>query len=81
MSKKKKIGKVKIVRPNNVNYTFVNNDFLYIRPENKQNENNDTNQKLRYITKKSIKNLKMKKSHYKSNTSPKSQQNHSPVYE
>ena len=81
MSKKKKIGKARIVRPNNVNYTFTNNDFIYIQPENKQSENNDTRQKLRYIAKKSIKNSKMKKLHYKSNSSPKSQQGHSPVYE
>ena len=73
-NEKRKKEKVRIVRPNNVNYTFINDDAIYIQSEDKNDENNNTRQKLHDIAKKSIKDLKTTKTHYKSNRSPKSQQ-------
>lgn len=78
MKEKKKSGKARIVRPNNVNYTFIGD--IIPQTDNKQKEN-DTKKKTKFV-RNTLKDTKTTKTHYKSNSrSPKSQQNHSPVYE
>jgi len=69
MEEKKKTGKARIVCPNNVNYTFIDDGTIYIQSESRPDENNNIDQKMLDVTKKSLKDLKMTKIHYKSNKS------------
>jgi len=78
MKEKKKSGKARIVRPNNVNHTFIGD---IIPQTNDKQKENDTKKKTKFV-RNTLKDTKTTKTHYKSNSrSPKSQQNHSPVYE
>lgn len=78
---KKKKGKARIVRPSNVNYSFINDETISIQSEEKNDKSTSASKNLRDITKKSLKDQKATKMKYRSNRSPKSQQGHSPVYE
>ena len=74
----KKKNKVKIVKSDSLNYTFI--DETIPQTDSKQKEN-DIKKKLKFV-RNTLKDTKTSKTHYKSNSrSPKSQQNHSPVYE
>ncbi|HEX5358421.1 MAG TPA: hypothetical protein VFW99_00740 [Candidatus Nitrosotalea sp.] len=74
----KKKNKVRIVKLDSINYTFI--DETIPQTDSKQKEN-DTKKKPRFV-RNTLKDAKTSKTHYKSNSrSPKSQQNHSPVYE
>ena len=77
--KTKKKNRVKVVKPNSVNYTFL--DDVISQTKSKEREKNK-DKKINEFTRKTLKNSKTKKTHYKFNSrSPKSQQGHSPVYE
>ena len=77
--KTKKKNRVKVVKPNSVNYTFI--DDTIPQTKSKERENNK-NKKINEFTSKTLRNSKTTKTHYKFNSrSPKSQQGHSPVYE
>ena len=77
--KTKKKNRVKVVKPNSVNYTFIDN--VIPQTKSKERENNK-NKKINEFTSKTLKDSKTTKTHYKFNSrSPKSQQGHSPVYE
>ncbi len=77
--KTKKKNRVKVVKPNSVNYTFIDN--VIPQTKSKKRENNK-NKKINEFTSKTLKDSKTTKTHYKFNSrSPKSQQGHSPVYE
>ncbi|MGI0046354.1 MAG: hypothetical protein ACREBB_04095 [Nitrosotalea sp.] len=74
--KPKKKNQAKIVKPNSVNYTFI--DIVISQIESKKPQKKK-DKKINKFTKKT---LKDSKTHYKFNSrSPKSQQGHSPVYE
>lgn len=76
--KTKKINKVRIVKSDSINYTFI--DDTLPQTDTKQKEN-DAKKKVKFV-RNTLKDTKTAKTHYKSNSrSPKSQQNHSPVYE
>ncbi len=76
--KTKKKNKVRIVKSDSINYTFIG-DIIH-QTNDKQKENN-TKKKIKFV-RNTLKDAKTSKIHYKSNSrSPKSQQNHSPVYE
>ena len=78
MKVKKKTSKVRIVKSDSINYTFI--DDAIPQTSDKQKEN-DTEKKAKFV-RNTLKDTKTAKTHYKSNSrSPKSQQNHSPVYE
>jgi hypothetical protein len=78
MKTKKKTSKVRIVKSDSVNYTFI--DDVITQTNDKQKEN-DAKKKAKFV-RHTLKDSKTTKTHYKSNSkSPKSQQNHSPVYE
>lgn len=78
MKEKKKSGKARIVRPNNVNYTFIGD----IIPTTSDKQKESGIKKKTKFVRNTLKNAKTSKIHYTSNSrSPKSQQNHSPVYE
>jgi len=75
----KKKNRVKVVKPNSVNYTFV--DDVIPQIESKEPDKNK-DKKINEFTRKILKDHKTIKTHYKfNNKSPKSQQGHSPVYE
>lgn len=77
--KTKKKNRVKVAKPNSVNYTFIDN--VIPQTKSKKRENNK-NQKINEFTSKTLKDSKTTKTYYKFNSrSPKSQQGHSPVYE
>ena len=77
MKWKKNTNSVRIVKSHITNYTFIENA---ITQTSKQKENN-TKKKTKFV-RNTLKDTKTTKTHYKSNSkSPKSQQNHSPVYE
>lgn len=72
-----KKNKVRIVKSDSINYTFIGDVIPKI---NKQKEAN-TKMKTKFV-RHTLKDSKTTKTHYKSTSnSPKSQQNHSPVYE
>lgn len=74
----KKKNKIKIVRSDSISYTFI--DDAIPQTDNKKRET-DTKKKPKFV-RNTLKDAKTTKTHYKSNSrSPKSQQNHSPVYE
>ena len=76
--KTKKKNKVRIVKSDSINYTFI--DDVISQTSDKQKEDN-TKKKPKFV-RHTLKDSKTTKIHYKSNSSsPKSQQNHSPVYE
>jgi len=76
--KTKKKNKVKIVKSDSINYTFIHN--ILLQTDSRQKEI-DTRKKPKFV-RNTLKDAKTTKTHYKSNSrSPKSQQNHSPVYE
>lgn len=76
--KTKKKNKVRIVKSDSINYTFINDVIPKIN--DKQKEANA--KKKAAFVRHTLKDSKTAKTHYKSNSSsPKSQQNHSPVYE
>ncbi len=76
MKTKMKTSNVRIVKPDSINYTFIDN---ITKASSKQKENNVKKKKFIRNT---LKDTKTARTHYKSNSkSPKSQQNHSPVYE
>lgn len=78
MKTEKKISKVRIVKSDSINYTFIGD--LVTQTSDKQKEN-DVKKKAKFV-RHTLKDSKTAKTHYKSNSSsPKSQQNHSPVYE
>ena len=78
MKRKKKTSKVRILKKSSVNYTFVENITLQTSVE----KENDTKKKENRFVRNVVKDDTTTKNHYKSNSrSPKSQQNHSPVYE
>ena len=78
MKRKKKTSKVRILKESSVNYTFVENITLQTSVE----KENDTKKKENRFVRNVVKDDTTTKIHYKSNSrSPKSQQNHSPVYE
>ncbi|MGB9124634.1 MAG: hypothetical protein WCC55_03695 [Nitrosotalea sp.] len=75
---KKKTRKVRIVKSYSVNYTFIEDVTHQISDKQKENDVKKQTKFVRHTSKDS----KTTKTHYKSNSSsPKSQQNHSPVYE
>ena len=77
--KTKKKNRVKVVKPNSVNYTFL--DDVIPQTKSKEQEKNK-DKKINEFTRKTLKDSKTTKTHYKFNSrSPKSQQGHSPVYE
>ena len=77
--KTKKKKRVKVVKSNSVNYTFLD-DVISQTKSKKQEQNKD--KKINEFTRKTLKDSKTTKTHYKFNSrSPKSQQGHSPVYE
>lgn len=79
MKEKKKINRVRIVKTDSINYTFLED---VIPKTNDGQKENYTKKNTRLFVKKTLKDSKKAKSRYKSNSrSPKSQQNHSPVYE
>ncbi len=79
MKGKKKINRVRAVKSNSVNYTFIDDVIIQTNNEEKVN---DTKKKTSQFVRKTLKDAKTTKTHYKLNSrSPKSQQNHSPVYE
>ena len=74
----KKKNKVRIVKSDSINYTFIYDTIP--KTDSKQKEN-DAKKKTKFV-RNTLKDTKTAKTHYKSNSrSPKSQQNHSPVYE
>ena len=74
----KKKNKIRIVKLDSLNYTFI--DETIPQTDSKQKENY-IKKKLKFV-RNTLKDTKTSKTHYKSNSrSPKSQQNHSPVYE
>lgn len=74
----KKKNKVRIVKLDSLNYTFI--DETIPQTDSIQKEN-DIKKKPKFV-RNTLKDTKTSKTHYKSNSrSPKSQQNHSPVYE
>lgn len=76
--KTKKKNKVRIVKSDSINYTFIGD--VIPQTDTKQKEA-DTKKKPKFV-RNTLKDAKTAKTHYKSNRrSPKSQQNHSPVYE
>lgn len=76
--KPKKKNQVKIVRSDSINYTFVGD---VVPKNNDKQKEADTKKKAKFV-RHTLKDSKTTKTHYKSNnSSPKSQQNHSPVYE
>jgi len=78
MKAKKKTSKVRIVKSDSINYTFI--DDIIPQTSDKQKEN-DAKKKTKFV-RHTLKDSETTKTHYKSNSSsPKSQQNHSPVYE
>lgn len=78
MNEKKKNNRVRIVKSDSINYTFIEN---IIPQTNVKQKENDTKKKTKFV-RNTLKDAKTAKTHYKSNSkSPKSQQNHSPVYE
>lgn len=78
MNRKKKTNRVRIVKSNSINYTFIGNIIPQTSDKQKENDIRKKTKFVRHI----LKDSKTAKTHYKSNsTSPKSQQNHSPVYE
>lgn len=78
MKTKKKTSKIRIVKSGSINYTFT--DDIITQKNDKQKEN-DAKKKTKFV-RHTLKDSKTIKIHYKSNSSsPKSQQNHSPVYE
>ncbi len=78
MKTKKKTSKVRIVKSDSINYTFIGD--VIPKTSDTQKEN-DAKKKTKFV-RHTLKDSKTIKTHYKSNSSsPKSQQNHSPVYE
>ena len=76
--KRKKIYKVRILKKDSLNYTFIEN----VSTQTSDNNENDVKKKENQFVRNTLKDTKTEKIHYKSNNrSPKSQQNHSPVYE
>lgn len=77
--KTKKKNRVKVVTSNSVNYTFID-ESVHLMESNEPHKNR--NKKIYEFTRKTLKDHKTTKTHYKFNKrSPKSQQGHSPVYE
>jgi hypothetical protein len=77
--KTKKKKKARIVKSDSINYTFID-DTIIPQTDSKQKEI-DIKKKPKFV-RNTLKDAKTAKIHYKSNSrSPKSQQNHSPVYE
>ena len=79
MKAKKKTSKVRIVKLDSINYTFIGD----VIPKTSDNQEENESKKTKFV-RHTLKDSKTKttKTHYKSNSSsPKSQQNHSPVYE
>ncbi len=75
----KKKNRAKVMKPNSVNYTFV--DAVTSQIESKEPQKSK-DKKINEFTRKTLKDSKTTKTHYKFNSrSPKSQQGHSPVYE
>jgi hypothetical protein len=78
MKRKKKTPQVRILKKSSVNYTFIEN----ITPQTNTKKESDTKKKENRFVRNVVKDDTITKIHYKSNSSsPKSQQNHSPVYE
>ena len=76
--KTKKKAKARIVKSDSINYTFIGD---VIPKANDMHKETDTKKKAKFV-RHTLKDSKTAKTHYKSNSSsPKSQQNHSPVYE
>lgn len=74
---KTKKNKVRILRSDSINYTFIGD----IIPKTNDKQKDGANKKIKFV-RHALKDSKTTKTHYKSSgSSPKSQQNHSPVYE
>lgn len=77
MKRKKKPSEVRILQPDGVNYTFIENTI-----KTSAKKETYTKKKENQFVRNTLKDTKTMKIHYKPNSrSPKSQQNHSPVYE
>ena len=76
---KKKKNTAKIVDSSSVNYTFKNNNPIYVQPKDKQND--ELNQKKLQPTKRSIKDVQNQNRHKVNSKKIKTLQGHSPVYE
>jgi hypothetical protein len=78
MKEKKKRNRVRVVKSDSINYTFIGD--VISQTNDKQKENN-VKKKTKFV-RNTLKDTKTVKTRYKSNSrSPKSQQNHSSVYE
>jgi Tfp pilus assembly major pilin PilA len=78
MKRKKKSPQIRIVKKSSVNYTFI--EHIAIQPSTRKDS--DTKKRENRFVRNVVKDDTTTKTHYKSNSrSPKSQQNHSPVYE
>jgi hypothetical protein len=81
MKEKKKRNRMRIVKPNSINYTFTSDVAVLSKKDDKRNKGNQK-EKAHEFTKKTLKDLTATKTHYKPNRkNPKSQQTHSSVYE
>lgn len=80
MKEKKKVNRVRVVKPNSINYTFTNDIIILPNKDDRQDKNNQK-KKAHKFTKKTRKDLTTTRTHYKPSRSPKSQQVHSSVYE
>ncbi|MGI0058251.1 MAG: hypothetical protein ACREBJ_00655 [Nitrosotalea sp.] len=79
MKLKKKTVRAKVVKPNSVNYTFIADVVQHTKSKEHENKKD---KKTNDFDRKTLKDSKTTKTHYKFNSrSPKSQQGHSPVYE
>lgn len=77
MKRKKKTPQVRVLKKSSVNYTFIEN----ITPQISTKESKTKKKENRFV-RNVVKDDATTKIHYKLNSrSPKSQQNHSPVYE
>lgn|GEM_PF-2268748 len=74
----KKTNRIRIVKSDGINYTFMEN----IVPQTSEKQKEKSTKKRTKFVRNTLKDAKTAKTHYKSSSkSPKSQQNHSPVYE
>lgn len=78
MEKKKKTAK--IVDNSSVNYTFKNNNPIYLQPKETQNDESNQKKSQTHI-KRSIKDVQNQNRHKVNSKKIKSLQGHSPVYE
>jgi hypothetical protein len=76
---KKKKNTAKIVDSSSVNYTFQNNNPIYLQP--KETQNDELNQKKSKHAKRSIKDVQNQSRHKVNSKKIKTLQGHSPVYE